>query len=128
MGMNPKDTIILFCNAWCSYLLIKYFKNKKKIDSKFIILFSLIFSIGTGIQFYFVGTLIPIFLYILINLFLNTNFFNKKIYNKFFLIEVFLVIFAVFFFLILFWPETHSNILVLPIDFFLKILLYEVGV
>jgi len=117
MGMNPKDTIILFCNAWCSYLLIKYFKKKKKIDSKFIILFSLLFSTGTGIQFYFIGTLLPILSYILINLLLKKDFFKKNLFSFFFFIEFFLLFFFSMIFLLLFWPETHSNIFYSPINF-----------
>jgi len=121
MGINPKDTIVLFCNTWSSYLIKKFFKKKKKkIDSKFIILFSLLFSMGTGVQFYFIGTLLPILTYIFINLLLKKDLFKKDLFSFLFFIEFFLVFFFIIFFLLLFWPETHSNIFYLPINFILE--------
>jgi len=70
LSINPKDTIVFFAHSWCSYLLIRYLKKKKEeINYKFIFFFSLIFSIGTGIQFFFIGTLVPIFIYIFFNTF-----------------------------------------------------------
>jgi len=122
LSINPKDTIVFFAHSWCSYLLIRYLKKKKEeIHYKFIFFFSLIFSIGTGIQFFFIGTLVPIFIYI----FFNTFFFKKKIFVKEifslnFLIEIIYTFFLILFFIILFWPETHKNIINLPFEYLLN--------
>jgi len=127
MGMNPKDTIVFFCNAWCSYLLIKFFKKKKKIDWKFIILFSLLFSTGTGVQFYFIGTLLPIFTYIFINLLLKKNLFKENLFSFFFFLEFFFVFFFLlfFFFQYLFFyyfgPKHILIFFIYQLNFFLKI-------
>jgi len=121
LSINPKDTIVFFSHSWCSYLLIRYFKKKKKkIYYKFIFFFSLIFSIGSGIQFFFIGTLIPILLYIFLNIFFfKKKILSEKIFSFNLLIEIIYTILLIFFLMILFWPETHKNIINLPLEYLL---------
>ncbi len=120
MGFNSKDTIVALCHVWIFYLCIQYIKNQydKEKSNNYIIYIAILSATGTGINFFFLGSLIPVFLLIIIDIFylkkLSSNNFNKK---KLF-IDLLKCFFIFYFLIILFWIDTHENILVLPFNFF----------
>ena len=66
MSFNSKDTIIAFCHVWIFYSFIKYLKNQSKItSSKYFYNIGVLSAIGTGINLFFFGSLVPIFLFII---------------------------------------------------------------
>ena len=69
MSFNGKDTILTFCHVWIFYLVIKYLKNQNIKDkaNKYIIYIGMLTALGSSIYLIFVGTLIPIFLFVLIS-------------------------------------------------------------
>jgi hypothetical protein len=122
MSINPKDTVVAFCNIWIFYLLIKYLKNQHNINksNRYIFGISILFAIGSGVQLLFLGSLIPVLLFFFFEIFFFKKIINKKFNFKILLIHFFKFIFIFYIFLILFWPATHANILLLPFQFFIK--------
>ena len=76
MAFNSKDTIIAFSHVWIFYLCIRYIKKQyiKKKANNYINFIAILSALGTGINLFFLGSLIPIFLFLLIDMF-----FLKKI-------------------------------------------------
>ena len=95
--------------------------NLKK-DLVLILKISLLSALGTGVQLLFLGSLIPIIL-----VFLMMVLFFKKKSLKILLTDFILFLFLFYFVLILFWVDTHSNIIKLPFEFFIKTLSINVG-
>ena len=62
MGFNPKDTILAFCHVWIFYSILKYLKNQ---TNKYVANIGILAAMGTGIQLFFLGSLIPIFIFTL---------------------------------------------------------------
>ena len=122
MAFNTKDVILAFGHIWIIYLLIRYLKKQNIEDkrTKYVYYLAFLASLTTGIQLVFLGSLIPIFLFVLFEIFLF-----KKIINKFFdkkkllydLIKCFILF---YFLLVLFWIDSHPNIFVLPYQFIME--------
>jgi len=121
MAINTKDTILAFSHVWITYLLIKYIKNQifKRKRNIYIIYLSILAAIATGIQIVFLGSLLPIILFIIFDIFIfkkivckNFSFINL-IYD---LIKCFLIF---YFLLTLFWIDTHANIFIIPFNIIL---------
>ena len=122
MAFNSKDMVLAFCHVWIFYLVIRYLKkqNIKDKTNYYIIFLGVLTALATGVQLFFIGTLIPIFLFILIEIFFLKKFISNNFSKKKFYID-FCKIFLIFYFLlILFWIDTHPNILVLPFNFLLE--------
>ena len=120
--MNSNDTIIAFANVWIFYTVLKYFElqeNKEK-KNKLVIITGLLLGLGLGVRYSFLITLIPILIFLLIEIFYLKIFIRPKFIKKIFFIDLIKVILIAYFFMVLFWPETHSNILLLPIKIFLE--------
>ena len=122
MAINTKDTIIAFSHVWMTYLIFKYVKKQSFRDksNQYIVYLAILGALGTGIQLYFLGSLIPIILFIVADIF-----FIKKITYKNFSIKRLLydliICFIIFYLLLIFfWIDTHSNILVLPFNILLE--------
>ena len=64
MAFNSKDTIIAFCHVWIFYLCIRYIKKQyiKNKANSYINFIAILSALGTGINLFFLGSLIPIFL------------------------------------------------------------------
>ncbi len=122
MSINPKDTVVTFCNVWIFYLLIKYLKNQSNVNksNRYIYTIGILFAIGTGVQMLFVGSLIPILFFLFLEIYIVKKIVNKNFNYKTFLIHILKFLLIFYFFLIFFWPATHSNILFLPFEFFYK--------
>ncbi len=121
MSFNSKDTIIAFCHVWIFYSFIKYLKNQSKIkSSNYFYKIGVLSAIGTGINLFFFGSLIPLFLFIFYDIFFGKkicirNFKKKKLFLD--ILKSFLIF---YFLLVLFWIDTHQNIFILPFKFFIE--------
>ncbi len=115
MGFNSKDTIVAFCHVWIFYLAIRYLQSHK---SKYIYYISILSAVGTGINLFFFGSLVPLVIFFLLEIFLLKKLNYKKIKIKKFLSDFVKGFLIFYFFLVLFWIDTHPNILILPFKFF----------
>ncbi len=115
MGFNSKDTIIAFCHVWIFYLAIKYLKSHK---SDYFYYLSMLAAVGTGINLFFLGSLVPLLFLFLIEIFIFKKFSLKVIKVKKLLSDIFKGLIIFYFFLVLFWIDTHPNIFILPFKFF----------
>ncbi len=120
LSINPKDTIIATANFWVLYYVIKYLKAETiSIKRNISIKLGLFVGLGAGVRVLFLGTLIPIIFFLLIEIL-----FIKKISKNFnfksFLNHICLVILISYSLLIICWPNAHSNIFFDPIKIFLQ--------
>ena len=128
MAFNNKDIIISLCHVWIFYLVLKYLKNQNIKDkaNRYILVIGFLAAVATGIQLVFLGSLISIFLFIIIDIFLFKKFINKDFNKNKFLFDLFKTFIFFYLLLSLFWIETHNNIFKLQLNFFLQNLSDEV--
>ena len=117
MAINGKDTIIAFSHIWILYFILRYLKkqNIKKKTNNYIIYIGLLSALGTGIQLVFLGSLIPVFLFTLAEIFIFKKIINNNFILKKFFLDAFKSFVVFYLILMLFWIDVHSNILLLPI-------------
>ena len=120
LSINPKDTIIATSHFWILYYVVKYLKTedvylRKNISFKI----GIFVGLGTGVRVIFLGTLIPIILFLLLEILIFKKFI-KKIILKDFIYHITIIIFSSYILLVLCWPNTHSNILVEPFKIFFE--------
>lgn len=111
-SINPKDTIISFCYIWIFYYSMRYVKkidNLKKKQS-FVIILTLLLSLGLSIRLTFIFLIVPIFLILVFELYNN----KKLSQFRVFIIDAFKILFFSFIITIIFWPDTHQNLLIDP--------------
>ncbi len=120
MGLNSKDTIIALCHVWIFYFFIKYIKKQyiKGKSNNYINYIAVLSATGTGINLFFLGSLIPIFIFILIDMFYFKKLTCKNFDTKKLLIDFFKGFLIFYFLLVIFWIDTHPNIFVLPFKYF----------
>ena len=123
-AINFKDIILAFAHVWIIYYIYKYvfFEYNFKKNLILILKISLLSALGTGVQLLFLGSLIPIIL-----IFLIIILFLKKKNFKVLLTDFILFLLLFYFILILFWVDTHNDIIRLPFEFFSKTLSLDVG-
>jgi len=116
MSMNPKDPMIAFSNVWATFFIIKYLQTQHLEEKRKYIstLIGIAIGFGVGIRVIFLGTLLPIFI-----LFLLDVFFLKVIRNRNFSLIIFFkdfikIFLIAYFIMIIFWPNVHPNIFILP--------------
>ncbi len=124
LAINNKDIILAFAHIWIIYYFYKYTFNTYKFKRKLFLIFkiSILSALGTGIQLVFLGSLIPVVLIFLSIILLSKK---KNIKTFFFDFIIFFLLFYVI--LILFWVDTHNNILTLPFEFFVKTFSISIG-
>jgi len=116
MSINPVDSIIAFSNIWATYFIIRYLQTyhleiKRKYFSTLI---GIVIGFGVGTRVIFLATIIPICLLFFLDIFLLKIISKKKIsISNFFkdFIKIFLI---AYFIMVIFWPDVHANILILP--------------
>ena len=115
MAINPKDTIVALAVIWSTYLIIKYLQiqNIKK-TSKYVILSGLIIGLGTGVRTPFLINLLPLFIFVFIDILFTKKIINKHFSSKKFFIDIFLVLIISYFLTIFAWPHVHGNIFLEP--------------
>ncbi len=84
MGFNSKDTIIAFCHVWIFYLAIKYLKSHQSSKIYYI---SVLSAVGTGINLFFLGSLLPLIVFFLLEKFVYKKFNYKELNIKKFIGE-----------------------------------------
>ena len=79
MAMNSKDTIVALANVWSTYIFLRYLQkqNLEENCNRYILFAGLTIGLGTGIRLPFIVTLVPLFLFAILDLV-----FFKKISNK----------------------------------------------
>ena len=124
MGFNNKDTILAFSHIWITYLILRYIKYQDYSNkvNKYIFSIAVLSAIATGIQLVFLGSLFPIFLFMILDIFFHKKFTSKKFSIKKFFYDIVKCFIIFYFFLILFWIDSHPNILLLPFKFLLGLL------
>ena len=120
LSINPKDTIIASANFWILYYVIKYLKVETiNIKRDISIKIGLFVGLGAGVRVLFLGTLIPIIFFLLIEIFfikrISKNFDFKSFFN-----HIFIIILISYSLLIICWPNTHGNIFFDPLRIFLQ--------
>tara|TARA_Y100000590_G_scaffold387955_1_gene461923 strand:- start:432 stop:2015 length:1584 start_codon:yes stop_codon:yes gene_type:complete len=119
MGFNNKDTILALSHVWIFYLLIRYIKkqNIKEKSTKYFLNIGFLAALATGIQLVFLGSLIPVVIFILLEIFLFKRFVIKNFNFIKFLYDLIKSFFVFYLLLIIFWIDVHPNILTLPFSF-----------
>ena len=124
MAFNSKDTIVASCHVWIVYLFFKYLKKQSSKEKKntYIIYVGVLSALATGIKLVFLGSLIPVFLFLIFEIFyfkkiVNTNFSLKTLFY-----DSLKCIFIFYFLLIIFWIDVYPNIFYLPFEIIGKIL------
>ena len=113
-AINPKDSIIAFSYIWIFYLSLKYVEkqNNQNIRYNYLFYLILLISLGLSIRLTFIFFLLPIFFILFSEIIFkqkNLNFSLTKFFFDFVIIFLF-----VFIITIIFWPDTHANLLKLP--------------
>ena len=108
-SINPKDTIIAFSYIWIFYIILKYFQSLKDYNKRvnYVIYLIFLLSLGLSIRLTFLVLLLPLFLILLIEFFKKENIKNLKLL----LIDLIIIFVSSFIITIIFWPDTHGNIL-----------------
>ena len=121
MGFNNKDTILAFSHVWITYYIFRYIKYQNYSDkvNKYIYSIGVLSAIATGIQLVFLGSLIPIFLFMILDIFFYKKLTSIKFNIKKFFYDIIKCFVIFYFFLILFWVDAYPNILLLPFKFLL---------
>jgi len=121
-GVNGKDTVLAVCHIWIFVYLIKYLKTKnKKTQTNSFFKIGVFAALGTGIQLVFLGSLLPIILFFILEIFYFKNIINQSFSLKKLLVDIFKSFLIFYSLLILFWIDSHSNILLNPIKFLINI-------
>ena len=123
MGLNSKDTILAFSHVWIFYYLIKYLKlqNFSQKINRYIYYIAILAAIGSGIQIVFLGSLLPVIIFVLFDIFFFKKIVNSNFKLKKFLFDILKCFLVFYIFLILFWIDVHPNILYLPLKFFTEL-------
>ena len=121
MGFNNKDTILAFSHVWITYYIFRYIKyqNYSNKVNKYILSIALLAALATGIQLVFLGSLIPIFFLLAIDISVCKKLTFIKFNLKKFFYDIIKCFIIFYFLLILFWVDAHPNILSLPFKFLL---------
>ena len=121
-SFNTKDTILAFGHVWMTYLLLRYLKKQYilKKRNKYIFYLGLLAAMCSGIQLVFLGSMIPFIIFLFAEIFIfkkivNINFNIKKLIYD--VIKCFLLFYLI---LVIFWIDTHPNILILPYRFIIE--------
>jgi 4-amino-4-deoxy-L-arabinose transferase-like glycosyltransferase len=122
ISINPKDTILAFCHIWVFYLIFLYLEKQSKNynTTKIIWKIGILFAVGTGIQLYFLASLIPIFFFLFFEIFYYKKIIYKNFNIKKFFLDVFFIFLIFYIMLIVFWIDTHDNIIFKPFELFVE--------
>ena len=99
MGFNNKDTILAFSHVWITYYIFRYIKyqNYSNKVNKYILSIALLAALATGIQLVFLGSLIPIFFLLAIDISVCKKLtFIKFNLKKFFMILLNVLLYFIF--------------------------------
>ena len=122
MIMNSKDTIVVFAHVWSTYIFLKYLQNQnqKNKRKRYIILAGLTVGLGMGVRFPFLVTLIPLFLFLIIDILFFKKIINHKFLLKKFILDLIIVLIIAYFIAVSCWPQVHGNIFLDPFKFLIQ--------
>ena len=122
LSINPKDTILAFCHIWFFFFTFEYIKKQtiNFASKKIIFKLGLLLAIGSGIQFYFVASLMPIILFLLFEIFFFKKLINKEFSNKKFTKDILYITLVCSIFFVIFWIDVHENIITKPLEIFVS--------
>lgn len=129
MAINQKDMMVAFANIWTTYLIIKYLKNQQVNEkrNRYVILGGLAIGFGLGVRFVFLGTIIPIIAFSIIDVLFLKKITNQKFSNKKLIFDVFKIFIIAYILMISCWPDTHQNIFILPFKIITESFTYPFG-
>tara|TARA_B100001123_G_scaffold443422_1_gene589470 strand:+ start:1521 stop:3023 length:1503 start_codon:yes stop_codon:yes gene_type:complete len=116
-SINDRDAITVLCNIWITYYVLEYLKFNQLKNKKYVIYISLLLSIGLGIRFHFIATLIPLFLFTMFKFYSL-----KKSHKKNLSIDLVKILLITFVIVFIFWAPVHEDIFSKPYEI-IKILL-----
>ena len=122
MAINSKDTILAFCHVWIVWSFLKYMKFQD-IDNKsnyYIYSIALLAATGTGIQLVFLGSILPIIFFFIIDILFLKLFIEEKFNIKKFFLDILKCFILFYIILLFFWVDAHKNPLTLPYKFLLE--------
>jgi hypothetical protein len=124
MAINPKDTVVTVSYIWITYLVIKYLTKPHMCQNKQICLLKIGFliALGTGVNLAFTAILLPLIIFIFTEIFYFKKLISTKFSKQIFIFDLLKIILLAYFILIIFWPQVHSNILIMPFKVFLETL------
>ena len=116
MAINSKDTIIAFSHVWITFFVFCYLKKQNNTNktNNYIIYIGILCAVGTGIQLFFIGSLVPIIIFIFFDIFYAKKFICKTFNLKKFFYDLLKCFLIFYFFLIIFWIDAHANIFLNP--------------
>ena len=114
MAINLKDAVMATSYLWVYYLTFKYLKKQDKFNLESLLIFSFILSVGTGVRLVFISSLLPLIILTLIEIHIFKKIIKKSFDIKKFYFDLFRIIILFYLILLIFWAETHENILLLP--------------
>ena len=122
MAFNGKDTVLVFSHVWITYLTIDYLRVQNVLEKslKNVVYIGILLALATGIQLVFLGSLLPIILFIFLEIFFFKKIISKNFNYKKFLLDLVKCFIVFYSLIILFWIDTHPNILLLPFDFLME--------
>ena len=120
MAMNVKDPLVAFAHVWSTYILLRYLKHQSSENNcyRYVFLVGLTIGLGTGVRLPFVITLIPLYLFALIDILLLKKITNQKFSFRKFIFHSLIVFLITYFITISFWPHVHTNIFTEPFKLF----------
>ena len=120
MIMNSKDTIMVFAHVWSTYIFLKYLQNQnqKNKRKRYVILAGLTVGLGMGVRFPFLVTLIPLFLFLIIDILFFKKIINHKFLLKKFILDLIIILIIAYLIAVSCWPQVHGNIFIDPFKFF----------
>ena len=116
MSFNSKDPIIAFSHVWATYFIIRYLQTQQ-INAKrkyFSTLVGLAIGFGVGIRVIFLGTLLPVLILTILDIFFLKKLTNKKFSLIKFFKDLFKVLLIAYVMMIICWPDVYNNIFTLP--------------
>lgn len=119
MAINPKDTIFSISFIWITYFILQYLIKSEKYQNniKHLCKIGFLVALGTGVRLTFVAVLIPIILFTIFEILFFKKFIYKNFSIKKFVYDILIIIIFSYVVVVVFWPQAHTNIFVLPFTY-----------
>ena len=124
-------TLLLLLRIYGFFIFIKLFKKQKDKNkkNKYIFYWALILGFGLGVRSSFFVTILPFFIFAIINYFFSKSLFvKKKFSSKNFFIDALKVLSIAYLLMVLFWPHTHKIYFLMPLKLAIESLSFGFGV
>tara|TARA_B100000029_G_scaffold396297_1_gene394342 strand:- start:2371 stop:3582 length:1212 start_codon:yes stop_codon:yes gene_type:complete len=121
MAINSKDTIFAFAHIWSTYIFIRYIKTQhfSVNRNRYVILAGLSIGLGTGVRLPFIITLLPLLLFLIVEIFYFKSIINDKFSIKKFILDLAKILIIAYLITISAWAQVHNNIFIEPFKIFM---------